>query len=139
MILKEIIGQGLRCADEYASREGTAHLIATNMAGRTPRERAVEFRFLRSARPRLARACAHLILSHAPTDRPLTQAEWAQAVELALSKKGASGVAFVAFQHPPDADHDHDHVHVIYCRVKPDGAVVSDSNSYKANTRAARS
>jgi len=109
------------------------------MAGRTPRERAVEFRFLRSARPRLARACAHLILSHAPTDRPLTQAEWAQAVELALSKKGASGVAFVAFQHPPDADHDHDHVHVIYCRVKPDGAVVSDSNSYKANTRAARS
>lgn len=138
MIAKEIIGRGLRGADNYASNKHGATLLCTNMAGATPRERAEEWRMLRSARPQLSRVAAHLILAHAPTDRPLSEDDWRNAVRIALEAKGASNAAFVAVRHPPDGDHEHDHVHVVYCRVRADGSVVSDSRNYAANVRACR-
>lgn len=138
MIAKEIIGRGLRGADNYAALKPGASMLCTNMAGATPRERAEEWRMLRSARPQLSRVAAHLILAHAPTDRALSADEWRKAVRIALEEKGAGDAAFVAVQHPPDDDHEHDHVHIVYCRVRADGSVVSDSKSYAANVRASR-
>lgn len=139
MILKMIVGRSLRGVDNYINRVAARpQLISTTMAGATPRERAVEFRGLRSARPRLGRAAAHLILAHSPGDRALSADEWSRAVAIALAAHSASDAAFVAVRHPPDEDHKHDHVHIALCRVLPGGGVVSDSLSYSANERAAR-
>jgi hypothetical protein len=137
MIIKMIVGASLRRTDEYISRPGS-RFVCGNMAGATPRERRAEFAMLRSARPRLKKVCAHMILSASPSDRDIAADEWTRCVEIALREHGALNAGYVAFRHPPDHDRKHDHVHVVFCRVLPDSTVVSDSHSYRKNERAAR-
>lgn len=140
MILKALLGtsaQGLLLYISKESKTGHNHTYPffTNMAGQTPKELAKEIGSLRRQRPNLKKAVAHLVLSHDPTDRKLTEIEWKHAISVALKIHGADQAAFCSYRHHDTA---HDHTHVFYCRVLPGGQVVSDSHNFRKNETAAR-
>ncbi len=114
---------------------GAVAPFLTNLAGRTPREMSREIGVLRRLRPNLKKAVSHLVLSHDPKQRKLTEKEWEEAVRIALDTHGANQAGFAAWRH---TDTDHDHLHIFFCRVLPDGQVVSDSHNFIKNETAAR-
>jgi hypothetical protein len=107
----------------------------SNMAGGSVQELIREVAALRSLRPKLNKAGAHLIMSHDPSQRALTEAEWREALDIALAAHGAEGCPYAAWLH---TEKEHIHLHVYLLRIRPDGNVVSDSNSYRKNERASR-
>jgi Relaxase/Mobilisation nuclease domain len=139
-----VLGRGFRGVIQYAAAAaksttsdhgGSVRPFFTNMAGSSPRELSAEFGVLRKLRPNLTKAVGHLILGHDPTQRPLRQEEWKEAIKIALSEHGASDALFASWQHH---DTKSAHVHVIFSRVLTNNHVVSDSNSYRKNEAAAR-
>lgn len=68
MIAKVIKGKGFRGALDYALSKDKAEFLATNMAGKTPRQFASEFGVIRKLRPKLGRAIAHSVISIAPDE-----------------------------------------------------------------------
>jgi len=116
MILKIKTGKGSRGVLNYISAgAGQAAPTFTNMAGQTPRELAREVAALRSLRPNLGKAAAHLILAHDPNQRPLTEAEWRGALEIALKEHGAEGVPYAAYMHEEGGGGPH-----LHCFLPPD-------------------
>lgn len=109
--------------------------LFTNMAGGSVQELAREVAALRGLRPKLNKAGAHLILNHSPDQRALTEAEWREALEIALAEHGAQDAPYAAYMH---TDKEHQHLHVYLLRIRSDGSVVKDSNSWRTNERAAR-
>lgn len=138
MIAKQVLGRGLRGAAAYISQQRGARLLATNMAGGGLREWSKEWAALRSGRRSLGKVCGHLMVSHARDGRELLDTEWQLAIDEAREVHDLRDAAYIACFHPPDEDHACAHVHIVYCRVRPDGSVVSDSHSYRNNERAAR-
>ena len=69
MIGKIIKGNGFRGALEYDLGKDGGRLIASNMAGTTPRELAMEFGAVRRVRPNLRKAVLHVSLAACPGDR----------------------------------------------------------------------
>lgn len=119
MILKHKTGKGARGLLTYiAAGSDQAAPMFTNMAGQTPRELAREVAALRSLRPKLGKAVAHLILSHDPSQRELTEAEWREALDLALAEHGAQNVPYAAYMH---TDKAHQHLHVFFYASMPQG------------------
>lgn len=108
--------------------------IFTNMGGGNVAELVREVAALRSLRPRLNKAAAHLILAQDKRQRELSESEWREALDIALAEHGAEDAPYAAWPHD-----DGQHLHVYLLRIRPDGSVVSDSNSYRKNERAARS
>jgi hypothetical protein len=144
VILKLILGRGFRGVLTYVSdglksattdHKGAVQPFFTNMAGRSSRELSAEFGVLRRLRPNLTKAVGHLILSQDPKQRNLTEEEWKEAVNIALSTHGADQTMFAAWQHH---DTKTSHLHVIFSRVLITNQVVSDSNSFRKNEIAAR-
>ena len=105
------------------------------MASSDPRGLAKEVGTLRRLRPNLKNAVSHLVLSHDPSQRKLSESEWRQAIEVALEEHGATGAAMASWLH---FDAQHQHAHVFFCRVLPNGEVVSDSHNFRKNETAAR-
>ena len=114
--------------DAYASRAKDGHLLCTNMLGRTPAERLVEFELDAARHPMVAfkRLIIHCSLSR-PAGQDLTPAQWIKVVRQFLRKSGASDANFVAIRH---RDTDNDHVHIIFSRALPSGRLLSDSNDF---------
>ena len=111
MILKIKLGAGFRGLDQYITSKQNAIVLATNMGGQTPRERAAEVAGLRSARPDLRKAAGHLILSHDPTLPDLSHDQWRSAIEIARAEHDLRDAPFSAVLH---ADTDHRHVHLFF-------------------------
>ena len=109
MILKMIIGRGFRGVDNYVTGKPDARVLATNMGGRTQRERAREVAGLRSACPGLGKAVGHLVLSHDPSLPDLTDERWLHAIDVARAEHDLRDAPFVAVLHN-DADHRHVHL-----------------------------
>lgn len=114
MILKVVIGSGARGLLSYISgqsKTGSAHQIPffTNMAGETVRELSREISALRKLRPNLKKAVVHVILSHDPKDRLLTDEEWKYAISVVLKAHGAEDAVFAAYTHH-DTQHQHSHL-----------------------------
>lgn len=110
MILKFKTGKGARGLLNYISAgAGQQAPMFTNMAGSTPRALAREVAALRSLRPNLGKAAAHLVLAHDPGQRPLTEAEWREALEIALKAHEAEGVPFAAYMHEEGGGGPHLH------------------------------
>jgi hypothetical protein len=121
--------------DGQKGEPGAVAPFLTNLAGRTPREMAQEVGVLRRLRPNLTKAVSHLILGHDPSQRVLTETEWKTAIQIALKAHGAEETAFAAWIH---FDTGIPHCHLMFSRVTPAGKVISDSNNFATNMRAAR-
>lgn len=125
-------GKGFRGLAAYLLRAGRGHIVAGPMAGpmagRTPRELACEFGALHRLNPKLTKAVAHLMLSPAPGDPPLTEAQWHAIAERYIQGMGFSNAPWLAVVHQ---DTDHQHMHLIACRIGFDGKTVSDANDFR--------
>ena len=121
-------GKGFRGLSAYLLRRGRGHVVAGPMAGRTPRELAKEFGALRRLNPKLIKAVAHLMLSPAPGDPPLTDIQWQAIAERYIRAMGFGNAPWVAVIHQ---DTDHQHMHLMACRISFDGKTVSDANDFR--------
>ncbi len=134
MIAKAIKGTGFRGALEYDVRKDGGRLIASNMAGTTPRELAMEFGAVRQLRPNLHKAVLHVSLSAAPGER-LTDTQWRQIADRYLQGMGFTDNQYVVTRH---SDTEHEHVHIVCNRITMAGGVVSDSQDYQRQERLMR-
>lgn len=134
MIAKLVKGGGFRGALGYllegpegAPREH-AHIVATNMAGNSPRQLSQEFGVLRRLRPSLGKAVCHASISLAPEDRSLTDEEFSFIAKKFLAGMGFDDCPYVAVRHQ---DTQHQHMHLLVSRINTNGGVVSDANDFK--------
>lgn len=118
--------------DRYATRAKGARMLISNFGGDTVAERIREAASLRSSRPNLRQVVAQIVVAHDKALADLSDEEWLIAIEIAKQEHDLRDAAFCAVLHPES------HVHLYYMRVRPDGSVVSDSNSYRKNEAAAR-
>jgi hypothetical protein len=121
-------GKGARGLASYLLRRGRGTIIGGTMAGLTPRELSREFGALRRLNPKLTKAVAHLMLSPAPGDPPLTDAQWQAIAERYAEAMGYADTAWCGVVHN---DTDHQHLHIIACRIDIKGKTISDANSYR--------
>ena len=103
-------------------------LIASNMAGTTPRQLSAEFGTLRRMRPTLGKAVAHISISLSPEDRNLTDEDFTEIATAYLNHMGFADCPFVAVRHD---DTEHQHIHIIASRINTNGDCVNDSNDYR--------
>lgn len=139
MICKLSKGKGFRGLFNYLAQDaeggGRGHVLATNLAGRTPREWAREMGTFRRLRPRLGKAVFHASLSLAPEDRQLTDAEFADLANRFLHGMGFEEAPFLVIRHQDTA---HQHVHLVASRIDIQGQAIPDSGDYARAERLAR-
>ncbi len=128
-------GRGFRGLCAYALRQGRGQIVAGPMAGRTPRELSREFGALRRLNPKLTKAVAHLMLSPAPGDPPLTDSQWQAIADRYIEGMGYAQAPWVGIVH---RDTDHQHLHIIACRIGFDGKTVSDANDFRKSEAVVR-
>lgn len=121
-------GKGARGLASYLLRRGRGRIIAGTMAGLNPRELSREFGALRRLNPKLTKAVAHLMLSPAPGDPPLSDAQWQGIAQRYAEGMGYADTAWCGVVHN---DTDHQHLHIIACRIDVRGKTISDANSYR--------
>ena len=126
MIAKAIKGRGFRGALEYDLGKEQGRILASNMAGRNPRELAAEFGAVRRLRPNLGKAVLHVSLS-AALGETLTDAQWQQIAQRYLRGMGLTNNQFIATRH---TDTEHEHIHLLVNRITLAGQVVSDGRDY---------
>ena len=119
-------GKSFRGASAYVLKNGRGRIVAGPMAGRTPRELAREFGRLRQLNPKLNKAVAHIILSPAPGDPPISDDQWR-----AIAECYATEMGFEVWFAATHADTDHPHMHIIACRIGLDGKTISEANDYR--------
>lgn len=108
-------------------KNSPALIVHTTMAGRTHRELAGEFAAQRELHPALGLAVAHLIVRPAEGEH-LTPERWGQFMPELLGRLGYDGAPRVVALHT--AAGGQLHAHAIASRVRDDGSVVPDSQSY---------
>lgn len=115
-------GGGFRGASNYTVEKVGSEPIGGNMAGRTPRELAAEFRVVRALPPEVEMVVLHASLS-APIGESVTEAQWVAIADRYAERMGFGDSAYVVVRH---LDTAHDHVHLIASRIDAYGRVVSD-------------
>lgn len=133
MIAKIIKGTGFRGLVEYLHQtpdgEERGQLLATNLAGSTPREWAKEFGLVRQLRPTLGKAVFHASLSPSPDDPPLTDEEYGRIARYFMNGMGfPEDAPYVVIRHD---DQSHPHIHIAASRITPSGDVVSDARDFQ--------
>jgi len=129
MIAKLIKGKSFRSLADYLWSEGKGtQIVASNMAGTTPRQLSKELASLRQIKPTLGKAVCHISLSISPTDIQLTNETWGAIAQDLISEMGFGESPFVAVKHN---DTDHQHIHIMTSRIKTNGMVVSDKQDFK--------
>lgn len=128
-------GRGFRGLSAYLLRRGRGRIVAGVMAGRTPRELSQEFGVMRRLNPKLNKAVAHLMLSPAPDDPPLTDEQWQAIAKHYISAMGFANAPWVAVVHQ---DTDHQHMHLVACRIGFDGKTISDANDFRKSEAVVR-
>lgn len=136
MIGKQVKGKSFRGVLNYLHEKEQARRIGGNMAGKTPRLLATEFRAARQLNPRLAKAVYHASLS-LPKDEQLEDEQWTAIADDYIKGMGFDRNQYVVYRH---GDKDHDHVHILASRIRiPDGSTVSDSWDYVRSEKLIRS
>lgn len=142
-ILKIKIGSSFRGLLNYQSERAcgidgikTGQPIYTNMVGKTPRALAREISIIRRLRPGLNKAVAHLMIC--PEKALENKEEWQKAIQIAFREHGFNqeNTPYVAYLHADGEEHPH--LHVAFSRIRFDGTVISDSQSFRKNESAAR-
>lgn len=127
MIAKIVKGKGFRGALNYLLGE-RGQIIGGNMAGRTARELAAEFKTVRQLRPNVGKAVVHIPLSAHPSDRPLTDTEMAAIAERVATALGYEHSPRVVIRHH---DTEHQHIHLLLSKIDSNGQAVSDAHDYR--------
>ncbi|MGH2412220.1 MAG: relaxase/mobilization nuclease domain-containing protein [Microcystaceae cyanobacterium] len=128
MIGKQIKGTSFRGVLNYLHAKEGSRCIGGNMAGKTPRTLAAEFRVARELNPRLNRAVYHASLSLPKTER-LDDERWSAIADDYVRGMGFEGSQYVIYRH---TDKEHDHIHIVASRIRlSDGSTVSDSWDYR--------
>lgn len=127
MIAKIVKGKGFRGALNYLLGE-RGQIIGGNMAGRTARELAAEFKTVRQLRPKVGKAVVHIPLSAHPSDRTLTDAEMAAIAERLATALGYEHSPRVVIRHH---DTEHQHIHLLLSKIDSNGQAVSDAHDYR--------
>ena len=128
-------GRGFRGLAAYLLRRGRGRIVGGVMAGRTPRELSKEFGVLRRLNPKLSKAVAHLMLSPAPDDPQLTDAQWHDIAQHYIGAMGFANAPWVAVVHQ---DTDHQHMHLMASRIGFDGKTISDANDFRKSEAVVR-
>ena len=105
------------------------HVLATNLAGTSPREWSREIAAFRQLRPSLGKAVFHASLSLAPEDRLLSDAEFSQLASRFLTGMGFENSPFLIVRHHDTPSHQH--IHLVASRIDCNGKVVSDARDYQ--------
>lgn len=139
MICKLIKGKGtnrgFRGLFEYlqhgprGEKLNRGHVLATNLAGTSPREWSREIAAFRQLRPSLGKAVFHASLSLAPEDRQLSDAEFSQLASRFLTGMGFENSPFLVVRHHDTPSHQH--IHLVASRIDCNGRVVSDARDYQ--------
>ena len=82
----------------------------------------------RRLRPRLSKVVFHASLSSPPTDRKLSDSQWADVAERFINEMGFGQSAYIAIKHN---DTEHPHIHILASRVDAEARTVSDANDYQ--------
>jgi hypothetical protein len=142
LIVNQKKNASFRSTLEYVLGKEEATLIDTNMGGETPRQLAAEFAAARRLRPKLKRACGHIIISIPHRSADHLKGEYHEHLEderyVALAHRWLKGMEFLGeglscSQYLIARHHDtlHEHIHIIASRIRMDGSVVSDSWDYR--------
>ena len=124
--------KGGQAGDKYMTNKG--QMVATNMMGSSPEDRALEFALDRARHPRTRadRMVVHSVLS-LPLGKNLRDDEWASVICAWRRNIGTDG-NFVAAVHK---DTDNEHVHIVWSRANRDGSLVSMSHDFHKHREAA--
>lgn len=115
-------GNGFRGLLNYAMGKKKKHeIVATNMAGTTPRELAAEFRVSRQLRPRAKNPVVEFSLN-LPHGEDVSPEVWGNIIEDFLKEMefDTNNHQYVA---PKHNDRDHKHAHIIGSRIGLDGTM----------------
>lgn len=139
MICKLIKGKGtnrgFRGLFEYlqhgprGEKLNRGHVLATNLAGTSPREWSREIAAFRQLRPSLGKAVFHASISLAPEDRQLSDSEFSSLASRFLTGMGFENSPFLVIRHHDTPSHQH--IHLVASRIDCNGKVVSDSGDYQ--------
>lgn len=128
MIGKQVKGNSFRGVLNYLHAKEGSRLIGGNMAGKTPRVLAAEFKVARVLNPNLNKAVYHASLSLPKSDR-LIDEQWQMLCDDYVKGMGFEGSQYVVYRH---SDREHDHIHIVASRIRiSDGSTVSDSWDYR--------
>jgi hypothetical protein len=127
MIAKLVKGKGFRGALEYNLQQEKGRILATNMAGETPRELSAEFGEIRKLRPNLGKAVMHVSLSAVPGEK-LTDKQWQKIGQRYLRGMGFRDNQYIIIRH---TDTEHEHIHILANRITHGGEVVSDGLEFR--------
>lgn len=115
-------GNGFRGLLDYAMGEEKKHeIVATNMAGDTPRELAAEFKVARQLRPEVKNPVVQFSLA-LPPGEDVSAETWGLIAEdfLKAMEFDTSNHQYVA---PKHNDTEHKHIHIVGSRIGLDGSL----------------
>jgi hypothetical protein len=134
MIAKQVKGKSFRGCLNYLQGKQDSQIIGGNMAGKTARQLASEFKLSRSLNPNVERVVYHASLS-VPASEKLSDEQWTAIANTYLNSMGFNDNQYVLIKHN---DTDHNHVHIVASRIRFDGSCVSDSWDYKRSENIVR-
>ncbi len=138
MIGKIIKSQNFRATLRYVLQKEKGELIAKNMGGRNVNDLTDEFRIISEQRPKLKKACSHVILSVPHREdyhENLTDDQYTEIAERWLKEMGYTDAQYAIARHH---DTGHEHIHIVANRVRVDGTVVPDSWDYRRSEKILR-
>lgn len=134
MIAKQVKGKSFRGCLNYLQGKQGSQIIGGNMAGKTARQLASEFKLSRSLNPNVKRVVYHASLS-VPASENLSDEQWQAIADTYLNSMGFNDNQYVLIKHN---DTNHNHVHIVASRIRLNGSCVSDSWDYKRSENLVR-
>lgn len=100
-----------------------SNLAATDLTGMT-----AEMEVWKTLRPGITDPVRHVVFSPEKGDRPLTRAEWQQAIDAYREERELGDAPYLAEVHTDGHDTRHSqHLHLVFLRIRSDGSAVPDA------------
>lgn len=110
-------------------------VIGGNMSGKTPRELAAEFAFVRSLNPKLQKTVAHFSINLPPDEEAVDDDTFNELAGRLLDEMGFGNCPYVVIRH---RDRAHQHCHIATSRCDLEGNVIPELGDFKKAKRVAR-
>lgn len=99
----------------------------------------IEFDAWKTLRPSITDPTRHVVFSPEKGDRPLTRADWQQAIDLYRAERGLGDAPYLAEVHTDGHDGRHaQHLHLVFLRIRSDGSAVPDAWDSSVHRAASR-